>query len=120
MPETTIVPETLVITGLVPTYIAANSTALGGSKFALVSGNSYFIYIKNVAAGGNSICTINSVANCDQGFDHDVAITVADGAEKIIGPFGFNTRFKNASGDIHFDIDEVTNVTVAVVKVPLA
>jgi len=119
MPETTITPQLLAITGIVPTFGAANSTADGGSKFALAAGHLYFVYIKNVAAGGNSICTFNSVVPCDQGSDHDVPVTVADGAEKIIGPFGFGTRFKNTSGDIHFDIDEVTNVTVAVVKVPV-
>jgi hypothetical protein len=60
---------------------------------------------------------------CEQGSDHNVAVTIpATTGEKIVGPFS-QERFNDGSGQVGFTYDGVTSLTVAAFKVsstPLA
>ena len=103
--------QTIAVAGVVPTYAAA---AAGGDAF-LNDGATYF-HVKN--GGGSSInVTVNSITACDQGFDHDQVVAVANGSEKILGPFPVG-RWNDTSGNVSITYSAVTSVTVAAVKLP--
>lgn len=55
--------------------------------------------------------TIDSVKQCDHGFDHDLTVSVAAGEEKKIGAFPSN-RFNNADDKVSVSYDSVTGITV--------
>lgn len=96
------------ISGAAVTYVAA---AAGGDSFA--AGPTSVAHVKN--GGGASITvTINSRVNCNQGFDHDLVVTVPAGGERLIGPF--DTRFWNVDNEIPLTYSAVTSVTVAAIK----
>ncbi len=99
-------------TGLAITYAAA---AGGGDSFA--NDGKTYLHVKN-GGGGSINVTINSVAACDQGFDHDIVVAVANGAEKVIGPFPTG-RWNDTNSNVNVTYSGVTSVTVAAVKVPV-
>lgn len=95
-------------TGLNPAFAAA---AVGGDTFAN-DGATYF-HTKNGGAGAITV-TVGSDKLCDQGFDHDVAVNVPVGGERIIGPF----RPKRFGGVAAATYSGVTSVTVAAIRLP--
>lgn len=99
--------QTAAITGTVVTYASA---AGGGDDFP--NDGRVMFHVKNADASSKTV-TINSITACDQGFDHDLAIVVANGTERIIGPFTV-ARFGASVGVTY---SAVTSVTVAVLKV---
>lgn len=97
------------------TFTAA-AAAGGGDSFA--NTGTEFLYVKN--GGGSPItvtidspgtCSFNVTANAA----HDQAVTVAAGAERIIGPFP-TVRFNDSSNIVSVGYSGVTSVTVAVLK----
>ena len=46
-----------------------------------------FIYCTNSAGTTAMVVTVNNVALCDHGFDHDVVFNVPAGAGRMVGPF---------------------------------
>jgi hypothetical protein len=70
-----------------------------------------FLIVNNASAGSVSV-TINSVTQCDQGFDHDLVVAVAAGVEKMIGPFAV-ARFGASVGVTY---DSAASVTAAAVR----
>jgi hypothetical protein len=92
-------------TGIAPSFVAADA---GGDTFS--NDGRTFLHVKN--GGGSAITvTIDSVAPCNYGFDHDLQVTVNAGAEQIIGPFE-PKRF-NTDGKVSVSYSDVTSVTVA-------
>ena len=64
---------------------AKASAAAGGDTFT--NDGITFISVAN-ASGGPETITVNATKNCDQGFDHNVAVSVPDNAtDFLIGPF---------------------------------
>ncbi len=104
----TLTVQTIVLAAITPTYAAA---AAGGDAFA--NNGKTFFHVKNGGAGSINV-TVNSQVNCDQGFDHDQVVAVANGAEKMIGPFPTN-RFNDTSSPplVQITYSAVTSVTVA-------
>lgn len=96
-------------TGIVPTYASADSA---GDKFTN-DGKTQF-HVKNDGAASIT-ATVDSPQKCSQGFEHDVAVAVAAGAEKIIGPFD-KSRFNDTSGFVVVTYSAVTSVKVAALK----
>lgn len=96
------------LAGLAATYTAP--TATDGDNFA--NNGKSVVHVKN-ASGGSINVTINSVRTCNYGFDHDLVVAVAAGAEKFIGPFP-KDRFDNDSGQVNVICSAVTDVTMAV------
>lgn len=90
--------------GLTPAFVAA---AAGGDTFAN-NGRSY-VHVKNGGAGAITV-TVDSVSNCNQGFDHNAGGSVAAGAEGLFGPFP-SARF-NTAGEVSVTYSGVTTVTV--------
>ncbi len=76
-----LVVASITLAGVAPALVAA---AAGGDTFAN-DGDTY-LHVKNAGAGACNV-TVDSVALCSQGFDHNVAVNVPAGAERIIGPF---------------------------------
>lgn len=96
-------------TSLSPTFDAAD---VAGDEFT--NNGRTFIYIKN---GGASpiTATVDSLVNCNQGFDHDIAITVPAGGEVLQGPFN-PSRFNDGStGRVSVTYSDITSVTVAAI-----
>jgi len=105
----------IIITGLdSETLVAAAS---GGDTFSNVNEDIYF-YVRN-GGGGAVAVTINSVTNCNYGFDHNAVVSVPAGGERMIGIFP-KLRFNDSSGIVSITYDLVTSVTVAPVQLTFA
>jgi hypothetical protein len=94
--------------GLNPAFVAADAA---GDTF--LPGDRIQLRVKNASAAAVTV-TVNSVRPCDQGFDHDVAVSVPAGGDLTIGPFP-SERFAGAGGVVSVSYSAVTSVTVAVV-----
>lgn len=97
--------------GLAPVFVAAS---VGGDEF--VNSGRAVLHVKNDDTTNKTV-TVNSQTPCNQGFDHDVVVTVPASGELVIGPFPKN-RFDDANGKVQVTYSAVTAVTVAVVEVP--
>jgi hypothetical protein len=99
------------LTGLSATYTAA---ATAGDDF-LNSGKS-ILHVMNADSASTTV-TVNSIENCNQGYDHNVVVAVPAGSEIFIGPFN-RARFNGADGKADITYSSVADLTVAVVEVP--
>lgn len=100
--------------GLVPTYAAA---AGGGDSFVndQADGSRTFIHVKN--GGGSSITLTVDDPNSKSpdgatAWNPDLAVTVANASERMIGPIG--PRFIDGNGNTNITYSGVTSVTIAV------
>lgn len=104
------------LTVLTPTVngalLGAVAAAAGGDTF--VNNGDTLFYIKNASASQITV-TFVTAGTTKQGIAiADVAVTVAAGAEKIIGPFD-PTDFNGASG-VSVTYSDVTTVTVRAIS----
>lgn len=92
-------------------------TPASGDTFA--NDGRTFLHVKNANASP-SVVTINSIRPCDQGVDHDIAVTVAaTTGDEMIGPFP-PSRFNDSSGNVTVTTYSVTaTVSVAAIRVPV-
>ena len=88
------------------------SCASGGDVFD--NDGSTLIMVKNDDSGSHDV-TINSIAACDQGFDHNEVITVAAAEEKIVGPFP-KRRFNSPAGQVAVTYDDETGMSISVLQ----
>lgn len=96
--------------GIIPTFVAAGAS---GDTFA--NDGRTFLHVKNGGASSITV-TIDSKKPCDQGFDHDLTITIPAGGERLIGPFSPD-RFNDAvTKKTSVSYSSVTSVTVAALK----
>lgn len=91
------------LTGLAPTFTAADAA---GDTFE--NDGQTVLHVKNGSAAAIT-ATVDSVRPCNYGFDHDAAVSVPAGGERIIGPFERN-RFGTTASVAY---SAVTSVTVA-------
>lgn len=106
--------QKLSLTGLNPSYAAA---AGGGDSFVndQADGSRTFLHVKN--GGGAPITVTINDPNSKQpegstAWDPDLAVTVTNAQERLIGPLG--NRFIDSSGSTAIAYSAVTSVTVAV------
>lgn len=97
------------INGVQPNFVSAD---VAGDQF--VNNGRIFFEIVNGDVSTKTV-TINSITNCSQGFDHDIAIAVPAGERRIAGPFA-TSRFNNSLGQVELNYDAVTSVTIAVIS----
>lgn len=98
-------------TGLGPTYAAANA---GGDTFP--NNGRTLLHVKNGGASAVTV-TLVSAKTCNQGFQHDLQVSVPAGGERMIGPFPPD-RFNNEStGQVSVTYSGVTSVTVAALSI---
>ncbi|RJX18505.1 MAG: hypothetical protein C4570_06400 [Ammonifex sp.] len=98
--------QNIALAGLTPSYAAA---AAGGDNFT--NDGRAFLHVKNGSASSINV-TVDSAVPCNQGFDHDITVAVAAGADKMIGPFD-PERFNDSTGKVNVTYSAVTTVTVA-------
>jgi len=96
--------------GVTPSFVSAD---VGGDEFA--NGGRTFFYVKNGGASQITV-TVDSVKQCNFGFDHDLTVDIPAGEERIIGPFDPG-RFNNSSARVAVSYSDVTSVTVAALEV---
>ncbi|MBT9131305.1 MAG: hypothetical protein DDT41_01610 [candidate division WS2 bacterium] len=101
--------QAIVLTGLAPVYAAA---AAAGNEF--VNLGREFIHVRNGGAAAITV-TINSVAPCNFGFDHDPVISIPAGGDRMIGPFP-KFRFDDVNGRVQMTYSAVASVTVAIIQ----
>jgi hypothetical protein len=95
--------------GLDPVYVAA---AAGGDK--INPGPTTFLHVKN-ASGGALTVTVDSVAPCNQGADHNLVVSVPAADDRMIGPL-VAERFASATdGLVAITYSGVTSLTVAAI-----
>lgn len=110
----TLTAQQIARAGLAPTYAAV---AAGGDEFANPDGN-IFAHVKN-GSGGSLTVTIASQATAAPGLAvTDLSVTLADGADKMIGPFpmGTSAGFNDADGKVQLTYSTDTSVTIAILK----
>lgn len=98
------------MTGRAVTYTPAT---LSGDEFA--NDGRTVLHVKNEGVSPITV-TVNSQKPCDQGFDHDITVTVAASGEQVIGPLS-TERFNNTSGRVEVTYSAVDSVTVAVIAI---
>lgn len=91
------------LSGLGPTFAAADAA---GDTFA--NDGRTVLHIKNGGAAAIT-ATVDSINPCNYGFDHNAAVSVPAGGERVIGPFN-QTRF-GVTASVAYSA--VTSVTVA-------
>ena len=98
----------IVKTGVVPTYTGSLST---GNVYQFVNDGKTFIHVKN---GGGSSDTVTIVSqNSEDGLAvADRTVAVANGAEKMIGPF-LPHVYNDGDGLVNFSHSFITSVTQA-------
>jgi len=100
-----------VLAGLTPVYGAC---AGAGDEFA--NSGREVIHVKNGHSGSQTV-TADSQAACSQGFDHNAAVAVPAGEDRVIGPF-LKGRFDDANAKVQLTYSGVTLLTIAVIRVP--
>lgn len=108
--------EDIVEAGLDATYNAADA---GGDDFVNDSSKRIFLHVKNGDASSHTVTVSAIESSLDiPGYGlmskNDIAVAVPAGEERFIGPFP-RFAFGNTPAIAY---DDVTGVTVAVVKVP--
>lgn len=78
-------------------------------------GKTIFI-VKNANVSTDRTVTIDSVTNCNQGFDHNGGGTATQNKITIFGPFPIN-RFNDVNGKVQVTYDTEVDLTVAAVQV---
>lgn len=105
--------QTIGLDGVTPTYVSCDS---GGDTFK----NSYgrtFLHFKNGDTADKTV-TIASLKECNQGFIHNVVITVPAGGDAMVGAFA-PIRFNDASQMVSISYSDVTSLTVAALELTL-
>lgn len=111
---------------LTPTYIDAlgsfDPTGLvaasaGGDQFNNLVATTERTFLRVVNGGGSPITvTIASQVLCNQGYTHDLAVSVAASGEEWIGPLS-RDRFNDGNGNVQITYSGVTSVTVQAVRI---
>ena len=102
--------------GLVATYLDSSSaTAISATDDYFVNNNGRaFLHVKNGAT--DVVVTIHTPNTVDGLAVADRAVTVTANTEAFIGPFQPNV-YNGADHQMSFEFDDVSNVSVAVVRV---
>lgn len=91
---------------------AAVAAAAGAAGDTFINNGRTFIKVTDTGTTA-PVVTIASRVTCSRGSTHNVAVTVASGTERFIGPFPMD-RFNDADGKVSVTYSAVTDVTVEV------
>jgi len=108
-----LVVKKVVLTGLNPDDPAYVACAAGGD--ACPNSGYTFLHVKNAHTSA-WVVTVNSIAKCSQGYDHDAVVSVPASEERMIGPFD-RGRFNDANQKLEITYDGVTALTIAAIEV---
>ena len=101
--------QSLTMNGAAATYSAVSAS----DTFA--NTGEEVLHIKNGSAAEVTV-TVTSAQQCNQGFTHNLTVTLDAGVDKFVGPFPTN-RFNNSSGVCTFACSPITDVTAAILRV---
>lgn len=107
MANVTVVPQQITTSGLAPTYTGSLSTS---NTYLIRNNGRVFLHVKNAAAGGDSVVTVETPATLGGQAVADLTKTIADGAEAMIGPFP-TAIYNDVNGDIKVTYSEITGIT---------
>lgn len=108
MATTLITVQEAVNTGLEATFEAA-----AVAMEYVHPGQPHIIHVKNGAV--DCTLTIDSQVNCNQGVDHNRGGLCSANEERHYGNIKAG-RFKDSASKVQLSFDDVTNVTIAVIK----
>ena len=113
MARTALTVQTIALAGIVPAYVAGDAV----NHHEFLNDGKVFLHVKN--GGGAPINVTVKAAVSHDGFTlTDKVVAVANGAEKMIGPFQSSTC--NFSGGlVNVDLSAATSVTLAAFKLPV-
>ena len=95
------------LNGLAPSYAACDSA---GDTFLNTTSRT-FLHFKNGDTADKTV-TIASLKQCDQGYTHNVVLTVPAGGDVMVGAFS-QIRFNDTSRKVSITYSDVTSLTVA-------
>lgn len=111
MPRTTLTAQSIVRTGLIHTFVAADQP--NGHQFLNVDERA-FLYVKNANAG-TIVVTIDTPITVDGLAVGNLSVSIATGVNKLIGPFP-KQYYNQTDGMVYIDYDIGASVTVAVIR----
>ena len=111
MARTALTIQSIVRTGLNPTYTSANADG----HSVVNDGKKTFVHVKNGSASSINV-TIQTPNTVDDLTVSDRVVAVPAGAERLIGPFPVET-YSQSDGAVYVDFSAVTTVTCAAFKV---
>lgn len=111
MAATELSVQSIDFTGAVPTFTGAN---VDGNFFT--NDGITAIIVDNADASPMTV-TVDSISLCNQGFDHNQDIVIANGTQQVIGFFS-KKRFNDTSQFVQLSYSSITSVTVAVLSFP--
>ena len=114
MPRSVLALQDVIPAGLDPTYTAADAAG-----HQIVNDGKTFLHVKNGAV--DVLVTVQTPFKQDGLELEELKVTVLASDERMIGPFeprSFNIRSGADVGQVYIDFDDVTNVTIAAVRVP--
>ena len=96
------------LVGLEPSY---DTAAELGDEF--INDGQIFFHAKKSSVGDVTL-TFDSVLACDQGYDHDLVVTLPGSGEIMVGPF--TKRFNDENKKVSVGYSPYTDVTVAAIR----
>lgn len=116
--------QDIVLTGLNPSFSNAGGGGSGaGTDEILDNDGKTLLYVKNDNAGSidvtiTSEVTSKIIAGYGSTTFSNVVVSIPAGEERAIGPFP-KERFNDANGEVTVSYDEISSVTVAVLRLPV-
>lgn len=114
MARSALAVQTVTITGLNPSFTAANVDG-----HSIVNDGRTVLYVKNGGAGSVNV-TIQTPGSVDGNAIADRVVAVPAGEDRIIGPFAPRVYNQQSGADAHavyVDFSAVTSVTVAALRI---
>lgn len=105
----TLAVQQINLSGIKPTY---STCAAGGDVF--FNNGQTFIHVKNADTSAKTV-TIVSPGKCNQGFQHDVTVSIPASEDRMIGLFIPTGRF-NTDEKVSLTYSAVTSLTIAVLS----
>ncbi|GAA0638230.1 hypothetical protein GCM10010174_70100 [Kutzneria viridogrisea] len=104
-------PQAFVIDGVAPTY-----SAVSGNNDQVANNGRRLVHVKN--GGGSSLTVTVGIGGAINGHSPTgVAVSIAAGADKFIGPFP--ASYNQADGTVYLDYSATASVTRAVLELPV-
>ncbi len=104
--------QNVVLTGLVPVLTAGDDT----NNHIFSNDGRAFLYVVN---GATDVVVTVSPGLVRSGLNlEDLVVTVAANTERMIGPFPVADFNQAGTSNVHVDIDDDTNVTLAAIRLP--
>lgn len=97
------------LTGVKPTFNTCNAA---GDTF--YNNGQTYIHIKNGDTSSKTV-TVLSPGKCNQGFQHDLSITIPANEERVVGFFIPTGRF-NTDEKVSLTYSAVTSLTIAILR----